>query len=356
MNRREFLALAAASTFTTSHAWSEPVLDQTQVTARHLPRWRGFNITDKCVADYAKPFRETDLEWMAEWGFDFARVPMDYRCWSETSDPLSFREEGLKEIDQVVEFGRKHKIHINLNHHRAFGYCVNPPKEPLDLWTDDKAQDIASAHWGMFARRYKGIPNTRLSFDLFNEPAIIPEASYVKVVKRMVEAIRAEDPDRLIIADGLKWGREPVHGLAGLGIAQSTRGYDPMQISHYKASWVGKNDQWPLPTWPMQIKEGDRWDKERLREEKIEPWKSLERHGVGVHVGEWGAFSYTPHEVALAWMKDCLDLWREAGWGWAMWNFRGSFGILDSNRADVQYEDFHWHKLDRKMLELLRKA
>ena len=34
------------------------------------------------------------------------------------------------------------------------------------------------------------------------------------------------------------------------------------------------------------------------------------------------------------------DLWREMGWGWAMWNFRGSFGILDSGRDDVDYEDF----------------
>jgi endoglucanase len=88
----------------------------------------------------------------------------------------------------------------------------------------------------------------------------------------------------------------------------------------------------------------------------IEPWKKLEQRGVGVHVGEWGAFQHTPHAVALAWMKDQLALWKEAGWGWALWNFRGSFGILDSERADVSYEAFRGHKLDRKMLELLRSG
>jgi endoglucanase len=36
-----------------------------------------------------------------------------------------------------------------------------------------------------------------------------------------------------------------------------------------------------------------------------------------------------------------------------MWNLRGSFGIVDSGRADVAYEDFQGHKLDRKMLDLL---
>jgi endoglucanase len=73
-----------------------------------------------------------------------------------------------------------------------------------------------------------------------------------------------------------------------------------------------------------------------------------------VHVGEWGCYNRTPHDVALAWMKDYLELWKEAGWGWALWNFRGDFGPLDSKRQDVQYEDWKGHKLDRKMLELIQ--
>ena len=72
-------------------------------------------------------------------------------------------------------------------------------------------------------------------------------------------------------------------------------------------------------------------------------------------VGEFGAYSPCPHDVALRWMEDMLSNWREAGWGFALWNFRGSFGILDSGRSDVAYEDFHGHKLDRKMLTLLQK-
>ena len=63
----------------------------------------------------------------------------------------------------------------------------------------------------------------------------------------------------------------------------------------------------------------------------------------------------TPHDVVLRWMRDCLTLWHDAGWGWAVWNLRGSFGVLDSERSDVTYEDFRGHRLDRKMLELLRE-
>ena len=115
------------------------------------------------------------------------------------------------------------------------------------------------------------------------------------MVRRVVAAIRREDPDRLVIADGLQWGRDPVFELADLGIAQSTRGYDPMQISHYRRTWVG-GEKWPEPTWPL--KQGDKTiDREWLYEDRIEPWKKLADKGVGVHVGEWGAFNKTPHDV-----------------------------------------------------------
>jgi endoglucanase len=55
-------------------------------------------------------------------------------------------------------------------------------------------------------------------------------------------------------------------------------------------------------------------------------------------------------------MRDNLTLWKEAGWGWALWNFRGAFGVLDSGRADVKYEEFRGHQLDREMLELLKAS
>jgi len=73
----------------------------------------------------------------------------------------------------------------------------------------------------------------------------------------------------------------------------------------------------------MVDKHGVLWDKEKLRLEDITKWKPVTDHGVPVHVGEWGCNNKTPHEVCLAWMADELSLWKEAGWGWSMWNLRG---------------------------------
>lgn len=333
--------------------------DLSDPTPLRLPRWRGFNLIEKFQATQQKSeFRESDFDLIAGWGFNFVRLPMDYRCWAKPESPRRIDADVFKEIDQAIEFGFQRKIHINLNLHRVPGYCVNSPKEPRDLWTDDQALADAAYTWGYIAKRYKGMSNHALSFNLLNEPPDLAPAVYRRVVERLVQSIRAEDPDRLIIADGLKHGRAPVPELQDLGIAQSTRGYSPMQISHYLAHWI-KNTQWPTPpTWPLIYKKDGReitCDRADLNAE-YDAWRALSRSGVGVHVGEFGAHNQTPHDVALKWMADLLAIWKAEGWGWALWNFRGTFGVLDSHRAGVKYETLGQHQLDRELLELLRSG
>jgi endoglucanase len=333
------------------------------ISFANLPRWRGFNLLQKYridIPEWNKPFHESDLDIIAEWGFDFIRLPMDYRIWTISSN--QYREKPLKEIDQVIEWAQLRGIHVNLCLHRAPGYCVNPPKEPLNLWIDDasgeEARQLFAEQWLMFSERYQNIPSWKLSFNLINEPPNISGEIYTRSVSLAINAIRQTDPDRLIIADGSRHGTQPVYELVPFQIAQSTRGYAPFSITHYRASWVKGSDQWPIPTWPLQYQNNElsAFNKEMLWVKHVEPWKKFHlEQGIGIHVGEWGAYNKTPHEVVLGWMEDCLQNWKLAGMGWALWNLHGGFGLLDSNRADVVYENYKGQKLDRKMLELLKQ-
>jgi endoglucanase len=325
-------------------------------SAEKLPLWHGFNLLDKFYkgdSDVERPFQEDDFRWISEFGFNFVRLPMDYRQWIVNNDWTQFDEQVLREIDLAVDYGKKYNIHVCINFHRAPGYTVASPPEAKSLWTDAEAQQICAMHWAVFARRYKGIDNRNLSFNLLNEPADVKLDAYEKIVKMLVEAIRTEDPNRLIIADGLKWGRQPCQSLIPLHLAQSTRGYDPFKFTHYKAPWIPEAKNWPIPAWP-QINDAEKMDRQTLMD-NLKPWIEIRKQNVGVIVGEWGVLNQVPHETALRWMEDSLISYKEAQIGWALWNFRGQFGILDSNRKDIQYEDFHGHKLDRKMLDLLMK-
>jgi hypothetical protein len=58
--------------------------------------------------------------------------------------------------------------------------------------------------------------------------------------------------------------------------------------------------------------------------------------------------------VFLAWFGDVLDVLGEHGIGFGLWEFKGDFGLLDSGRKDVEYEDWYGHKLDRKLLTMLQ--
>ncbi len=471
---------------------------------KRLPKWRGFNLLSKYSLENSNgPFQEEDFRLISKLGFNFVRLPLDYRVWTVNGDWNKINESVLKEIDQAVDWGGKYNLHVCLNFHRAPGYCINPPAEARTLWTDAEAQEVCARYWAMFAKRYKGIPNSRLSFDLFNEPLGVDDATYIKVVERMVEAIRKEDPDRLILTDGNEVGREPVEGLIPLQVAQISHCFDPGGVTHYHASWVTGADTWAVPQWPsamvtstfygplkpnleapwvvegffdkaselrlhvgivsqdclldiladgkkvfekaftpgpgqgewkesiyrkewniyqnnydrdylaripahtheikLVLAQGD-WmtfsalevnpkdgspsvliqpttqdwgvkpvtlyldaqglpdaqkntqvtDKDWLWGKDMAPWLRLQAEGSGVLIGEWGVYNQTPHDVTLRWMKDCLENWKDAGWGWVLWNFRGEFGPLDSGRKDVQYEDWEGHKLDRQMMDLLQ--
>jgi endoglucanase len=378
--RRTFIKNASlASAFALGSKVVPPVFQQPG--KNKLPRWRGFNLLDFFTPTPPRnpsTNRTTaeDLKWMVDWGFDFIRIPMAYprylnfdRTRDITKEEVySFDEKALEEVDNLVNMGISNGLHVSLNLHRAPGYCINAGfHEPYNLWKDKEAQDAFYAHWSMWAERYKGIPRKNLSFDLLNEPAYIEDMNdqyarkgpvpgniYRLVADGASKAIWAVNPDRLIIADGNGGGNSVIPEIADLDIAQSCRGYWPGLVSHFQASWVWKDpSQAPVPVWPGQI-EGKTYGRRQL-EEFYKPWIDLMEGGVGVHCGECGCYNRTPHDVFLSWFGDVLDVLTSNGIGYALWNFRGDFGVLDSRRADVNYKDWYGHKLDEKMLALLKK-
>ena len=515
LSRRQFVkigtGLTAASLLCSTPATFGAVTSTSSNALPHatwnkLPRWRGFNLCEKFTLGGNQPFKEDDFHNISDLGFNFVRLPMDYRIWTDRSDKKVLKEDALAEIDQALEYGVKYGIHVQFNFHRAPGYTVNNPPEEQSIWRDEGILDVCRFHWQTFAKRYTGISSDNLSFNLFNEPAGCSEEDYRRVVEQIVTAIREEDPNRLVICDGINWGGVPCLSFKDLKVGQATRGYAPMEISHWGANWVNSKD-FPEPQWPscsfnglvpcrhknempkdlrkpleisgdfdgvkemrftinvvssaaeivvlldgkesyrrkftcgpgkgewkesnfvkeyglysnvydmelsiplnsspkkieLAVVEGD-WltiskltfissngdetsatgvadwhatnqtrlqfsnanghglitggvvrDRAWLFKNNVKPWIEAQKSGIGVMVGEFGAYNKTPHKIVLAWMEDMLANWRDANIGWALWNFRGSFGVADSERNDVKYEDWRGLKLDREMLKLLQQ-
>ena len=379
MQRREFIRTTSLSTAGVSMAGAMSALEIPKKIKNNLPRWKGFNLLDWFTPMAGRDNQNTteeDLKWMADWGFDFVRLPMAYPRFIKydksknvtPSDVVNFDDKEVDKVQALVEKANKYGLHVSLNLHRAPGFCVNAGfNEPYNLWEDKEAREAFYIHWGMWAKRFALLSPKQISFDLVNESCTradmndqfsrrgaIPGPLYWEVAKKAAETIRSYNKKHRVIADGNNVGSDVIPEIFDLDIAQSCRGYFPHYVSHCRAPWVYKNpDDAPMPFWPGEI-DGKKFSRENLVK-FYAPWIEAVKKGIGVHCGECGCWRETPHPVFLAWFGDVISVLTENGIGYALWNFRGDFGILDSGRKDADYKDWFGHKLDVKLLELLKK-
>lgn len=305
-----------------------------------------------------EPADERALDFLAKFGFNFVRIPLDYRFWTRNFNYFHPDESVFQYIDSYLDSCRSRGLHFSLNLHRAPGYCTVPNDlERHNLWLDEIAQNAFVFLWETFARRYRDVPNEFLSFNLVNEPPGPGEygmtrKNHADLIRRTVAAIRAIDPNREIVIDGLAGGYLAIPELADLGVTHSARGYHPMPVSHYQASWWPGHRSAPAPQYPGLHWQGRVWNRVALRE-SYRTWRKVEKRGVNIQINEFGCFNRTPNDMALRWLADLLSLFREFGWGYAMWNFQGPFGIIEHGRPGAKMEYIAGYYVDRALLDLM---
>lgn len=465
---------------------------------------KGFNLLGKFDVSWSNTgFTEKEFILIRDLGFNFVRLPLDYRTYTKAGNWDSFTEAEVLKIDKAVEWGAKYNVHVCINLHRAPGYCVNattlPANQQLNLWTDTVAQKAFVRHWEFFAKRYSGISPEKLSFNLVNEPSNVSEAIYVQIMTKAIRAIHAVTPNRIVFVDGMDYGRNLIPALKNEpNVAQSIHCYDPFNVTHYKAEWVNGSADWPVPKWPMlwvssylygpwksdfksalvlqgnfskgtevvvnvrqvstestltiksgtkvvltkkfvcgpelgtdftkvvktewgyqnisnkdfsavltesssklsfenttgdwmlvnsvTIKQGtsvstynlsdDTWGKKQatylideagvlkaLDGSDLLPFDVYRKNvalakenKIAMMVQEFGVYNKTPHKVVIDFISDLSKFFKENNIGWALWNFNGSFGILNSDRTDCIYEPYQGYKLDRQLLNALTQT
>jgi hypothetical protein len=90
------------------------------ITYNTFPRWRGFNLLGKfthkpdewinVAQEWGfknEPFRESGFALIKEFGFNYVRLPMSYKCWCNGNNWYKLNEKHLREIDKAVEYGKQ---------------------------------------------------------------------------------------------------------------------------------------------------------------------------------------------------------------------------------------------------------
>lgn len=357
-----------------------------------LPMYRGFNLSYlMCPQDgeenagqrsYREKLRRdnpisfeiinSDLEMISDLGFNFVRFPLNYvnfisnyaDFWSGAE--FEFDEKRIEVMDKSIKRAEELGLYVQFALHRAPGYTVGGENlDPYKLWFDEEANDAFVRIWKSLTQRYKSVPSQNMGFNLVNEPwselageILLPKEKHNVVMRRVVEAIRGLGDERQIFLDGMNWGRDFMLDMCDMaGVAQSCRAYDPTPLTHYGMD----AHKTAIPIWPgMKAQESHTynhdiiWDKERIYIE-FEQWARMaQEKNVGVHCGEGGVCCRTPRGTAIAWFYDVMEALTYYNIGFAMWELRGIFGIVDSGRTDCKLMDYKGHMLDMQMLEIMK--
>jgi cellulase (glycosyl hydrolase family 5) len=234
-------------------------------------------------------FSEADVARIADLGFNAIRVALSARLLQPEGEE-GIDERGFAQLAQVVEWSRAHGIHVVFDMHAAPGGQTgrnidDSPDDQPALFTDPANQDRLVALWTEIARRFAGDPVV-LGYDLLNEP-IAPEFAALNdrlwpLYQRIGAAIRAVDPDHVLIVEGAQWA----NNWSSLGAP-----FDDNLIYSFHKYWddtsaasiqgyLDHGAQWGKPLWVGEIGEND------------DDWyravfPMLEAHGIGWSFWTW---------------------------------------------------------------------
>ena len=341
--------------------------------AQHLKR--GINASEwfaQSGGDYsaARTNRYTnaqDIALMARLGFDHVRLSIDAVPLEQS--PLG--KEGLN-ADFLARLDRAVDTML------ADGLAVQIDLHPEDsfkqqLRTSDDAVDRLTLLWRRLARHYATRDPERVFFEILNEPEVSDPYRWAGIQARLAAAIRDSAPRHTIIATGPNYSGIAdlltLHPLSDGNVIYTFHFYNPTEFTHQGASW---GPAWliythgvPYPATESSMQELlkqvpeaanryqlesywlDHWDAHRIRLLIDEAAAWGHENQVPLICNEFGVYRDLSDPISRAnWIRDVRTALEDDGIGWAMWDYRGGFGV-------VWKEDGQPAKVDGTVVEAL---
>src|ERR1043165_9838482 len=105
-----------------------------------------------------EPADEKALDFLAAFGFNFVRIPVDYRFWMKDFDYCHPDQSMFESIDQYLRACQSRGIRVCLNLHRRRAYGTNRNRrDRVNLWRDAIAQSPFISWRESFPCRYEAV-------------------------------------------------------------------------------------------------------------------------------------------------------------------------------------------------------
>ncbi|MES2703638.1 MAG: cellulase family glycosylhydrolase [Bacteroidota bacterium] len=281
-----------------------------------------------------------DIEALGSWGANLIRWQLMWDGFpatpADTATPQVYAawiERSLEHIDEMLPVCKANNIKIIIDLHTLPG-GINKSGWGHKLFEEKVWQEVFIEIWNKIAARYKDEQGV-WGFDIANEPNEhdLPAGlmSWQELAAEVARNIRAIDKSHVIIVEGAPNGH--LHALASLkpipvpGIVYSFHMYEPSTFTH-QGLYAPANVRYPGVIY------GREWNKAKLREVLAPIYRFQQEYNARIFVGEFSAIRWAPGESAYYYLRDCIDLFEEAGWDWCYHAFREYHGWSVEHTTD----------------------
>jgi endoglucanase len=346
---RRALLMSAAATLLPKSARASVPQDRIARLAR------GFNLPDQApLAPSKKPDIST-LTWLRRRGMSHVRLPVLCEALVPRLSNAEQTKAALADIDRALDLLLDCDFAVSVDMHpgSVFGRLHR---------TDPEAAFAALEEaWRALATRIAHRPTSRVFAELLNEPNTTDEV-WRDQAERLAARLRMALPETTFIVGPAPYQR--VEALAAwrplddANIVYAFHYYDPMFFTHQGLTWdasspLSRLSDVPYPTQRddprIQLlmddlrKRGDDALASDIDRALEQPWAkgTIERqfsalalwgraHSAPIILNEFGVLRFKAARTArLAWLRDVRETAEANGFGWAHWDYREGFGLLD---------------------------
>ena len=316
----------------------------------------------------ANHITEQDMQRIKEMGFDHIRLPIDeVQFWDEQGNRL---DEAWQLLTNALEWCCKYNLRVIVDLHtlRSHNFVLQEGQKNA-LYEDPAELQKLIEMWNQLSAQMKRFPVNMVAYEFMNEPVADDPEQWNQVVEKVHAALRKLEPDRKLVIGSNRW--QSVGTFKDLRIPAGDKNiilsfhyYNPMFVTHYRASWADVGRYTGTVTYPGQliseqdynqaseqvqkiIRENEgltQWNRDRIKNDMADAIKLASDLGLQLFCGEWGAYQRTPRDLAYAWMKDMISIFDECNIAWTVWCYDADFGFWNQRTQDFK---------DKPMFEIL---
>ena len=287
------------------------------------PRLRGAmigtSVDEKDIRVLGGEWGANHIRWQLLWG-GFPNGPADTATAQEYH---AWLEQEFARLDRLLPICEELGMLVAIDLHTPPGGRAADSIMPL--FQKREWQEEFLRAWETIATRYKG-NKAVWSYDLLNEPCegIVADGlmDWRQLAAETSARIRRIDAERAIIIEPAPWGNpdaldwfQPLENISN--IVYSVHMYLPHAFTHQ-----GVRDRSVEPLhYPGEV-QGKHWDKAQLRAALAPAFSFQKDHNAHIYIGEFSAIRWAPDGSAARYLRDCIEIFEEAGWDWAYHAFR----------------------------------